>query len=344
VSGAPQFDAPDVADRPGRFAVGVIGTGRVGAVLGAALARAGHRVVAASAVSDRSRRRAAELLPDTALLSPPEVAAAAELLVLAVPDDVLPELVVGLTEAGLFRPGQTVLHPSGRHGIGVLEAARIRGVLPLALHPVMSFTGTDVDLARLTGCSFGVTAPEAFRPMAEALVVEMGGEPEWIAEADRPLYHAALAFGANYLTTLVAQSAELLSRAGVSRAGPDARAAARRHPGQFPAIRRRRADRPGRPRGRGHGGRPPDPALEAGARLRRRSRPGGQRVPGDGPADGRPRAGGRAARPRAGRGTARGAQRGRWPMTNANPAETLLVHTRAELEAARDGPRRGRRA
>jgi predicted short-subunit dehydrogenase-like oxidoreductase (DUF2520 family) len=219
VSGAPQFDAPGVAARPGRFAVGVIGTGRVGAVLGAALARAGHRVVAASAVSDRSRRRAAELLPDTALLPPPEVAAAAELLVLAVPDDVLPELVVGLTEAGLFRPGQTVLHPSGRHGIGVLEAARIRGVLPLALHPVMSFTGTDVDLARLTGCSFGVTAPEAFRPMAEALVVEMGGEPEWIAEADRPLYHAALAFGANFLTTLVAQAAELLTRAGVSEPG-----------------------------------------------------------------------------------------------------------------------------
>jgi predicted short-subunit dehydrogenase-like oxidoreductase (DUF2520 family) len=219
VSGAPQFDAPGVADRPGRFAVGVIGAGRVGSVLGAALARAGHRVVAASAVSDRSRRLAAELLPGTALLPPPEVARAAELLVLAVPDDVLPELVVGLTEAGLFRPGQTVLHPSGRHGIGVLEAARIRGVLPLALHPVMSFTGTDVDLARLTGCSFGVTAPEAFRPMAEALVVEMGGEPEWIEEGKRPLYHAALAFGANYLTTLVAQSAELLALAGVSEPG-----------------------------------------------------------------------------------------------------------------------------
>lgn len=219
MSGAPQIDAPDVRGRPGRFAVGVIGAGRVGAVLGAALARAGHRVVAASAVSDRSRRRAAELLPQTPLLPPPEVAGQAELLVLAVPDDVLPELVVGLADAGLFRPGQTVLHPSGRHGIGVLEAARIRGVLPLALHPVMTFTGTDVDLARLAGCSFGVTAPEAFRPMAEALVVEMGGEPEWIAEANRALYHAALAFGANYLTTLVAQSAELLARAGVSEPG-----------------------------------------------------------------------------------------------------------------------------
>lgn len=43
----------------------------------------------------------------------------------------------------------------------------------------------------------------------------MGGEPEWIAEEARPLYHAALALGANHLVTLVAQSMELLRRAGV---------------------------------------------------------------------------------------------------------------------------------
>ena len=56
---------------------------------------------------------------------------------------------------------------------------------------------TSTDVARLAGCSFGVTAPEALRPVAEALVVEMGGEPVWIADDMRPLYHAALASGAN---------------------------------------------------------------------------------------------------------------------------------------------------
>lgn len=44
----------------------------------------------------------------------------------------------------------------------------------------------------------------------------MGGEPEWIAEESRPLYHAALALGANHLVTLVAQSMELLTKAGVT--------------------------------------------------------------------------------------------------------------------------------
>lgn len=205
----------DPADRPARLAVGVIGAGRVGSVLGAALGRAGHAVVAASAVSDESRRRAEELLPGVPLTDPPGVLAAAELILLTVPDDALPGLVDGLAATGLIRPGQILVHTSGRYGIAVVDPATRRGALPLAIHPVMTFTGTSVDLERLAGCSFGVTAPAALRPMAEALVVECGGEPEWIAEDMRPLYHAALATGANYLVTLVAQAADLLKRAGV---------------------------------------------------------------------------------------------------------------------------------
>src|SRR5580692_13025493 len=72
-------DPEQLAARPGRFAVGVVGAGRVGPVLGAALARAGHVVVAASGISDRSRERAERMLPGVPLLPAVEVAAAAEL-------------------------------------------------------------------------------------------------------------------------------------------------------------------------------------------------------------------------------------------------------------------------
>lgn len=202
-------------DRPARLSVGVVGTGRVGPALGAALRLAGHRPVAASGVSERSRRRAAELLPDVPLLDPPQVLAVADLVLLTVPDDALPELVTGLAATGAVRQGQLIAHTSGRYGTRVLEPALRAGALPLALHPVMTFTGTPVDVQRLAGCSFGVTAPEELRLAAQALVIEMGGEPEWIAEEARPLYHAALAIGANHLVTLVGQSMELLRASGV---------------------------------------------------------------------------------------------------------------------------------
>src|ERR687887_77217 len=110
-------------------------------------------------------------------------------------------------------PGQ-----SRAHGVDVLDPAAAAGALPLALHPVMTFTGRAEDLERIVACSFGVTAPdgdEAAWSVGEALVVEMGAEPVRISSAARPLYHTALAHGSNHLITLVGESAELLRRAGV---------------------------------------------------------------------------------------------------------------------------------
>ncbi|HVQ89422.1 MAG TPA: DUF2520 domain-containing protein [Mycobacteriales bacterium] len=207
------------AARPARprLTVGVIGTGRVGSVLGAALARAGHPVVAASGVSQESVRRAGSLLPGVPLLPADEVVAAAALVLLAVPDDVLAPLVAGLAETGAWRAGQLVAHTSGAHGIDVLAPAARAGALPLALHPAMTFAGRPEDLARLADITFGVTAPEPLRPVAEALVLEMGANPVWVDEAARPLYHAALVVGANHLVTLVNDAADLLRRAGVQQ-------------------------------------------------------------------------------------------------------------------------------
>jgi predicted short-subunit dehydrogenase-like oxidoreductase (DUF2520 family) len=205
------------SQRPARLAVGVIGAGRVGAVLAAALHRAGHRLAGVSAVSAASRRRAADLVPDAPVLAPDAVAAAADLLVLAVPDDVLADLVGGLAAAAAVRPGTMTAHTSGAHGAAVLEPLTRAGALPMALHPVMTFTGTDVDLQRLAGACFGVTAPEELRLAAEALVIEMGAEPVWVEESARPLYHAALAVGANHLITLITQSADMLRQAGVDQ-------------------------------------------------------------------------------------------------------------------------------
>ena len=206
------------AGRPARLSVGVVSAGRVGSVVGAAWAAAGHHVVAASGVSRASVRRAEALLPGVPLLAPDEVVREVDLALLAVPDDVLPGLIRGLAAAGCFRTGQIVVHTSGARGVSVLAPAAEVGVLPLALHPVMTFTGRVEDVARLAGCSVGVTATvgdEAGWSVGEALVVEMGAEPVRIDESVRPLYHAALAHGANHLITLVRDCIDTLERAGV---------------------------------------------------------------------------------------------------------------------------------
>ena len=203
------------APRPARLRVGIVGVGRVGSTLGAALARAGHEIVAASGVSAESHRRAERLLPGVPLLPVDETVQAAELVLLAVPDDVLRALVTGLAETGAWRPGQLVAHTSGAQGIGVLDAAAARGVLALALHPVMTFAGRPEDVDRLAGATWGVTALEELRPVAESLVLEMGGEPVWVPEPARALYHASLTIASNHLVTLVNDALGLLAGAGV---------------------------------------------------------------------------------------------------------------------------------
>jgi predicted short-subunit dehydrogenase-like oxidoreductase (DUF2520 family) len=211
---------PEIGERhPAQLQVGVVGAGRVGTVLAVALSRAGHRVVAASAVSAASVRRIRANLPDTVIRQPAEVVAQSGLVLLTVPDDVLAGLVAGLASTGADLSGRLLAHASGRHGLAVLEPATQLGAMPLALHPVMTFTGRPDDVDRLAGISFGVTAPEALRPVAEALVVEMGGEPVFIGEELRDLYHAALSIAANHLVTLVTQSSDLLRRAGVAEPG-----------------------------------------------------------------------------------------------------------------------------
>ena len=209
-------NSPSPGEHPARLRVGVVGAGRVGTALAVALGRAGHDVTAVSAVSDASIRRIEQRLPGVAIRQPPEVVASADLVLMTVPDDVLPGLVAGLAATGAAVEGRLIAHASGRHGLGVLDPVARAGALPLALHPVMTFTGRPDDIDRLAGISFGVTAPDPLRPVAEALVVEMGGEPVFIAEEQRDLYHAALASGANYLVTLVVQASDLLRDAGVT--------------------------------------------------------------------------------------------------------------------------------
>jgi predicted short-subunit dehydrogenase-like oxidoreductase (DUF2520 family) len=194
--------------------VGVIGAGRVGAVLAAALRRRGHVIVSVAGESDASRGRAATLLPGVAMAKPTAVARGCDLLLLTVPDDMLDNVVTQLSASGAIRAGQYVVHTSGSHGLRVLEPARQLGARPVALHPAMTFTGTALDLDRLSDCVFGVTAGPDERAWAGEVVAELGASVMWVPEELRGLYHAGLAHGANHLVTLVAQAMELLGSAG----------------------------------------------------------------------------------------------------------------------------------
>lgn len=226
-SSSAEFAGVSNPPTPARLTVGIVSAGRVGTALGEALERVGHVVGAVVARSPRSRQRATQRLPESQILDLPEVVARAELLIIAVPDADIRDVVADIADSGRLRPRTLVLHTAGAHGVEILAPLTALGALPLAVHPAMTFVGSDDDTARLQQACFGVTAAdEVGLAIASALVLEMGGEPVRIAEADRTLYHAALAHGANHLVALVCDAVAAMNAAIEGTAGEASRDAA----------------------------------------------------------------------------------------------------------------------
>ena len=206
---------PDGPMRPARLSVGIISAGRVGTALGVALERADHVVVACSAVSHASRAAGRSAGCPTLRCCPSmRSPAKRELLLLAVPDAELATVVTGLAATQAVRPGTIVAHTSGANGIAVLSPLTEQGCIPLAIHPAMTFTGADEDIARLPDTCFGITAAdEVGYAIAQSLVLEIGGEPFRVREDARTLYHAALAHASNHIVTVVLDAVEALRSA-----------------------------------------------------------------------------------------------------------------------------------
>jgi predicted short-subunit dehydrogenase-like oxidoreductase (DUF2520 family) len=208
-----------MAERSGRLGIGIIGAGRVGPVLGAALAGAGHAIVGISALSETNRDRARAMLADVPILEIPDLIERSELVILAIPESEIESLVSGLAATGAWQPGQLVLHTAPGLGWAALAPAMAAGAIPLAIHPAMAFTGTSIDLVRLRESYCAVSAPTPVLPIGQALVVEMGAEPVVIAEGDRAVYAEAIATATSFSASIVGQAVGLLAQLGLDSPG-----------------------------------------------------------------------------------------------------------------------------
>lgn len=199
--------------------IAIVGAGRVGTALGVAWSRAGHAIVAVAGRA-ATPARAATWLPGVPVEPLDRVAGAAGVIVLGVPDEALAGVAADV--AASMRPGARVIHVSGASGLDVLEPIRAAGGRALAVHPLQTFADVAGAVDALAGCAFAVTAHDrADEALGEGLARDAGGVPFVIADADRPLYHAAAVFASNYLVVISAAAEEALAAAGV----PDPRAA-----------------------------------------------------------------------------------------------------------------------
>jgi predicted short-subunit dehydrogenase-like oxidoreductase (DUF2520 family) len=154
----------------------VIGPGRAGSALAAALAVAGWRV-------DGPLGRDHD---------PAVVTTDARIVLLAVPDGVVADVARSLA------PGEAVVaHVAGSLGLDVLAShPRVA-----SLHPLVSLPDPSIGARRLAGAWFAVAGD----PVAGEVVTALGGRAVEVADEDRTAYHAAAAVAANHLVALLGQ-------------------------------------------------------------------------------------------------------------------------------------------
>lgn len=204
-----------------RLRIGIVGAGRVGAVLGAAWERSGHRVVAHS-VGDDAAERAAALLPTSIRCEPADVPGEADLVLLAVPGRDAAGVVHGLLAAGALRPGHLLVHTVPGVGVELFSPVLAAGlpVLGFSLQPAMVFSGQSQDVDRLGDTVVGHLCPLELDAVAQSLVVELGATPLRLEAVDLPRHDAAVTVATEGVAALVTTVRRALAEGGVAR--PDA--------------------------------------------------------------------------------------------------------------------------
>jgi predicted short-subunit dehydrogenase-like oxidoreductase (DUF2520 family) len=182
------MEPSDHSSPPPRIAV--VGAGRLGTPLAAALRAAGYAVEGP--------------------LGRGNTPSACDAVLLCVPDAAIPEAAASAAGAAPL-----VGHTSGATPLSAMDAA---GTNLFGLHPLQTFGQTSgPESFRGIGCAVAGTDKEALS-LARRIAIDLGMTPFEIDDAGRPAYHAAASIASNFLVTLEAAAERMAGGAGLDPA------------------------------------------------------------------------------------------------------------------------------
>jgi predicted short-subunit dehydrogenase-like oxidoreductase (DUF2520 family) len=191
--------------------VGIVGAGRVGTGLALSLERAAYKVVAVASRGAASARRLTRRIRGARCVSPQEVADAADLVFLTVPDDAIEAVASGIR----WRAGATCVHCSGAGDLDLLAVAAAAGAQVGGFHPLHMF-GEPGKAFDMRGCAVAIAGSPALARELGRLARAIGAHPLRVPEGSRALYHIGANFSGAFVVALVAETVALWKRLGIA--------------------------------------------------------------------------------------------------------------------------------
>ncbi|MDH3759767.1 MAG: DUF2520 domain-containing protein [Gammaproteobacteria bacterium] len=199
-------------------AVALIGAGSAGTAMAVALHREGYPIAAVSSRSVESAQRCGSLVDcEHTGTDPTDASRQAEIIIISTPDNAIETTCQTMADSGGFRNGQLVLHLSGALTSDALNAARAAGADTLSLHPAQTMVEPLRGADLLKKAWFCLEGNDSAVTRGRDIANDLSGNTIVIDKDKKALYHAALSFSSNYLTTVEAIAIEMLTETGISR-------------------------------------------------------------------------------------------------------------------------------
>lgn len=199
--------------------IAIVGPGRMGLAMGAALAASGQiRRLTFFGRDDEPPPHplfASRSIEVDYQIGTGPVPAETGVVIIAVPDDRIGDVAQLVASYGEAPAGCVALHLAGAVSTDPLSPLHAVGYSVGSLHPLQSVADPWSGGDRLVGAAYAICGEPEAMTVARRIVAALGGRPLVVPASQRPAYHAAAVLASNYLVTLAATAVRILREIGI---------------------------------------------------------------------------------------------------------------------------------
>ena len=193
--------------------VSIIGAGRLGTSLGAALSKKGYRIKSLSCKTARSAEESRKIIGQgNASADNIRTAKSGDILFLCLPDEEILKVGKELASENINWSGRYIFHCSGLLSSGVLKPFSAKEASVASIHPIQSFAHKKTPPGQFENIYFGLEGGTKALTMAKEIIRSLGGRFLIIQAKDKAVYHAACSIASNYFVVLLDTASTLLTQ------------------------------------------------------------------------------------------------------------------------------------